>query len=631
MAEVYRARGKGADGTEYFYAVKRILPEFVRDPEIKRMFIEESRVAQCLIHPNVVRVYDLATSENEELFIVMEFLEGKDLSEAIEEAEKRKKPLPIWFSIQVAKEVLRSLHYVTTEATDRNGRPLGLIHRDISPHNIFLCFDGQVKLTDFGVAKVQESNYKTQVGITKGKLGYMSPEQLMGSPTLDFRSDLYNVGILLYESITGKSLFAGGSPAEFLQAMVRGVVPPIPTALQVPPELDALIRRSLERDRNKRPASAAEFLKELDRITAAYNLSAQPAHVSHQLKELYGRLEPPKLAKPVTAPQKLKSMMLAALPAQAQAAMAPQPAYAPAMVAAAPQPTPVQPSTPAQQTYPPQAQQPYPPTQQPYPAQPYPSTQQPYPSTQQPYPSTQQPYPSQAQQPYPSQQPYPPPQPQAALAQAYPPQPAADDVDAATLVRPPEARPSQRPPSRGARLPDEGGARQPSHPRTAAASMPAAPAAAPVAAAAEAASVDTGVFSSDPLVTADVPRAAVQAALSESSSSASRRPATVARGNARPLEEIPRAPKASSGPVPAQPPQQAQQQQSGSPTNGTAGDDNATRVEANPLLRPPPTPLPPAPTTSSSSSTPKPTVTVGNSSGGVKSKRVVPLDDTRKR
>ena len=370
MAEVYRARGKGADGTEYLYAVKRILPEYTRDPEIKKMFIEESRVASALVHPNVVRVYDLATSETEELFIVMEFLEGKDLSEAIEEAGNKKRSLPIWFALQIAKEVLRALHYVTLEATDRNGRALGLIHRDISPHNIFVCFDGQVKLTDFGVAKVQESNVKTQVGITKGKLGYMSPEQLMGSQ-LDFRSDLYNVGILLYETITGKQLFGGATTAEFLQAMVRGVVPPMPTNLQVPPELEKLIRRSLDRDRNKRPASALEFERELEQITQAYNLAAQPAHVSHHLKELYGKLEVPKLQKPVTAPQKLKSMMLAALPPPQQ-----YPPQQPPQQPPYPQPNPPQPQypQPAQQQWssPEQAHSQYNQQYQQAPAQPYP-------------------------------------------------------------------------------------------------------------------------------------------------------------------------------------------------------------------------------------------------------------------
>ncbi len=323
MAEVYRARGRGSDGSEYFYAVKRILPEYTRDPEIKRMFIEESRIASLLIHPNVVRVYELATNDDEDLYIVMEFLEGKDLSEAIDEGQKKNKSLPVWFAIQIAREVCLALDYVTTKATDKNGKALGLIHRDVSPHNIFLCYDGQVKLTDFGVAKVQESSVKTQVGITKGKLGYMSPEQLMGT-LLDFRSDLYNVGILLYEMIVGSPLFAGSSTAEFLQSMVRGLVPPISPHLQVPPELESLIRRALDRDRNRRPANAAEFLRELDVIAQRYNLSAQPGHVAHHLRELFGTPEVPRPTPPAVVHQQLKSLTGVPLSsASAEAALSP--------------------------------------------------------------------------------------------------------------------------------------------------------------------------------------------------------------------------------------------------------------------------------------------------------------------
>ncbi len=310
MAEVYRARGRAADGTDYIYAVKRMLPEYMHDPVVRKMFIEESRIAACLVHPNVVRVYDLAYGDNDEVFIVMEFLEGKDLSEAIEQSTTAKKPLPIWFALHVAREVCRALHYVTTEATDKHGRVLGLIHRDVSPHNIFLCFNGLVKLTDFGVAKVLESDVKTQLGITKGKLGYMSPEQLMGAP-LDFRSDLYNVGILLFETITGRSLFAGASHPEFLQAMVRGVVPPIPPELQVPPELESLIRRALDRDRTNRPSTPGAFERELAEIAERYGLTAQSGHIALQMRELFGA-PPPPAPPPVMAPRKLRTMMVGA-------------------------------------------------------------------------------------------------------------------------------------------------------------------------------------------------------------------------------------------------------------------------------------------------------------------------------
>ena len=596
MAEVYRARGKGADGTDYLYAVKRILPEHTRDPEIKKMFIEESRVAACLVHPSIVRVYDLATAENDEVYIVMEFLEGKDLSEAIEKSEEKKQLLPIWFALQVARETLRALHYVTTEATDKNGRILGLIHRDISPHNIFVCFDGQVKLTDFGVAKVRESGLKTQVGITKGKLGYMSPEQLMGS-TLDFRSDLYNVAILLFESITGRQLFAGGSTAEFLQAMVRGIVPPIPPNLQVPPELENVIRRALDRDRTKRPTTAFEFERELGEIAERYGLTAQSAHIAHQMRELYGKVEPPpQLVKPMSAPQKLRSMMLAAVDAPMAAALAGNtPGWQPqAVFTPAPQPQ----QAPRRQA----------------PAQ---VRQQPVLSSSPPSAGYQPPYAK----------------PQALAAS---PGAAIPDHDFATVRRPiePEARPvrqpHQRAPSRpaaplptGPTVPLPQPIQQVSSPRIR--SMPVEVPDATQSPPPGSEDRSGGFKGSFDRGTSEQtnPQTQLPSQSQSQSSSSSRRGATVARGNARPLEALPSMPRPSAPTPPVAPPASTPVWES--TTELAAYMNDKTRVEPIHTARPvvPTSPQSPPPT-----STPPraPTVQV-DSAVGVRSKRVVPLDD----
>ncbi|HEY1101252.1 MAG TPA: serine/threonine-protein kinase, partial [Myxococcota bacterium] len=620
-----------------------------------------------LVHPSVVRVYDLATADNDELYIVMEFLEGKDLSEAIETSEGKRQRLPIWFAIQIARETLRALHYVTTEATDKNGRILGLIHRDISPHNIFVCYDGQVKLTDFGVAKVQESNVKTQVGITKGKLGYMSPEQLMGSP-LDFRSDLYNVGILLFESITGRQLFAGASTAEFLQAMVRGIVPPIPSSLQVPPELEALIRRTLDRDRNRRPASAIEFERELGQIAERYGLTAQPAHVAHHLRELYGQTPAaPQLVKPMTAPQKLKSMMLAAVDAPMAAALAaPNRGSAAANAANAAVAQNVQ----RQGTRPITSSKP---------AAPAPSS-------------------SSSSSPGGYQSPYARPQTISAPVAT----PVVDD-DFATLVRPIETLPAprvearvppvQRPPSRPASpLPAEP-LHQPRVQVAVSARMRALPGDdLPTATAAAASSQSSasspssqsgsGAFALSHTSELTNPLAKVPSLQSQSQSHSQRRPATVARGNARPLEALPSMPRPSSAPTPSSSPSSSKPagpakkplpsspQAAGAAPAWDADDlsfegSDKTRVEAIPAIpsRPLPAPLPPPPSTNSTanstanaaanstanatansaansaaSSTPNsgptpaargPTVQIGGNGVGVRSKRVVPLDDPK--
>ncbi len=308
MAEVYRARARDESGRSWYYAVKRMLPELLTDPEMMRMFIEEQRIAACLEHDNIVRVYDVAQAEGagaQETFIVMEFLEGRDLSEVIEAASLKEQTLPVWFCIHVAREVLKALHYAATEARDKSGRVLGLIHRDISPHNIFICKDGQVKLTDFGVAKVETAEVRTKAGIIKGKFGYMSPEQLMAGK-LDFRSDLYNVGILLYEALTAERLFFGESATQFIAAMMQNEVPRLDPSLLVPPELEELMRRSLAKKREDRPQTAAAFEASLAAIAESYGLVAQRGHVVAELTSQFPNLdfhEPMLQAPPRTEPE----------------------------------------------------------------------------------------------------------------------------------------------------------------------------------------------------------------------------------------------------------------------------------------------------------------------------------------
>lgn len=324
MAEVYRARGKGADGRTWHYAVKRILPELTQNETMLEMFIEEARVASLLTHPNIVRVYDLARSDTGDYFIVMEFLEGRDVADIIGVTAERDASMPLWMAIHIAREVLQALVYASSQATDRDGRLLGLIHRDISPPNIFLCSDGQVKLTDFGVAKVKQSQVLTQVGVTKGKFGYMSPEQLTGE-TLDPRSDLYNVGILLYEMITARRLFMADTPSMFLQAMLKAEVPPLDPGLGVPHDLEALLRRALARERDQRPESAAVFLADLTRVATRNRMVATRANVADELKALFaddtargaaapGSTLPPELAgrRSMRPPQRLSSIADAA-------------------------------------------------------------------------------------------------------------------------------------------------------------------------------------------------------------------------------------------------------------------------------------------------------------------------------
>jgi serine/threonine protein kinase len=292
MAEVYKARADDASGRSWFYAVKRMLPELLRDPEMMRMFIEEQRIAACLEHDNIVRVYDVARAEGSETFIVMEFLEGRDLAEVIGAADEQKRAIPVWFAIHVARELLKALHYASREARDKSGRLLGLIHRDVTPHNVFITRNGNVKLTDFGVARVDTATVKTQAGVIKGKFGYMSPEQLAAKP-LDHRSDLYNVGIVLFETITNTNLFSGTTPTQFVASMMRNEVPPFSPSLHVPPELDGLVRRALDRAPSERPTTALAFESELAAIARRYSLGAGAEHVAYEMAAIFPELRAP--------------------------------------------------------------------------------------------------------------------------------------------------------------------------------------------------------------------------------------------------------------------------------------------------------------------------------------------------
>jgi serine/threonine protein kinase len=288
MAEVYRGRLKNQDGR--LVAIKKILPQFTRDPELIRMFIEEARIAALLKFPNIVQVHDLGVSDDGEYFIVMEFADGKDLADLIHDAALEGKRLDPASAIFVAREILLALDYAHN-APGQDGRPLRLIHRDISPHNVIVCFDGRVKLTDFGIAKVQQSGHKTMAGVVKGKFGYMSPEQARGKP-LDHRSDIYNVGILLYEMLTGERLFAGSSDISTLDRMRSALVPKLSASLNCPVELESMVRQALARDANLRPPDAASFELALAQVAHQYKLLAKPSDLAGFMRELFGPSDP---------------------------------------------------------------------------------------------------------------------------------------------------------------------------------------------------------------------------------------------------------------------------------------------------------------------------------------------------
>jgi serine/threonine protein kinase len=245
--------------------VKRVLPHLVRDPAFVKMFIAEARLSARLTHANIVQVFELGETDGE-YFLAMEYVRGKDLISLLR-AYAGRPPLPIGFAAFCIREVCRALDYAHN-LTDDLGRPLRLVHRDVSPSNVMISFDGGVKLLDFGIAKAlaEANEHRTATGTLKGKFAYMAPEQVEGQ-LADHRADLFAAGIMLHEILSHKRLFKGESDLQTL-SMVRAaqVAPPSANNPEVPPELDAICLKALAHNREDRYQTCGELAIALDDI-----------------------------------------------------------------------------------------------------------------------------------------------------------------------------------------------------------------------------------------------------------------------------------------------------------------------------------------------------------------------------
>ncbi|MBL8684961.1 MAG: serine/threonine protein kinase [Myxococcales bacterium] len=253
MAEVLLARQKLGNGVERTVVIKRVLPHIAADPEFVRLFATEIRLAQRLKHPNIVQVID-AGSEAGSPFLVLEALFGADLRAIIRESNRRSTHLSPALACAILSQAAKGLHYAHT-LEDESGAPLGIIHRDVSPQNIFVTRDGSVRVIDFGIAKSAEQIESTRTGVTKGKPGYMSPEQLRGQRAIDGRVDVYALGVVLWELLVGKRLWKRDSDVASAMAILQET-PPKPSSIapRVPSSLDALALAMLARKPEDRPS-----------------------------------------------------------------------------------------------------------------------------------------------------------------------------------------------------------------------------------------------------------------------------------------------------------------------------------------------------------------------------------------
>ncbi len=285
MAEIFRAKSVGAEGFEKVVVIKRILPHFSEDEGFVTMFKDEAKVASHLNHANVVQIFDFDEVENL-FYIAMEYVEGCDLKRVLDQGAKLGKPLSIAQAVYIMIEASKGLDYAHKRIVD--GQPLNIIHRDVSPHNVMVSFNGEVKIMDFGIAKAASRSTKTRVGTVKGKCAYMSPEQARGR-TLDPRSDLFALGVCLWEMLTGKRLFVGDSDFETLNNVLKAEVPP-PSELnpEVPKELDAIVLRALAREVDDRQKDAGGFVNELNRWFFSAVPDPEAVNLNGYMHELFG-------------------------------------------------------------------------------------------------------------------------------------------------------------------------------------------------------------------------------------------------------------------------------------------------------------------------------------------------------
>jgi eukaryotic-like serine/threonine-protein kinase len=287
MAEVFRAKAFGVEGFERLVAVKRILPNIAEDKEFIRMFIDEAKLAVQLNHANIAQIFDLGVVDGS-YYIALEHVHGRDLRAIFDRCRQLGEAMPVAQACFLVMKVCEGLDYAHNKR-DQAGREINLVHRDVSPQNVLVSFEGEVKLIDFGIAKAAGKGSKTQAGILKGKFGYMSPEQVRGMP-IDRRSDVFSCGIVLYELLTGERLFVGESDFSTLEK-VRNVeiLPPSTYNRKIPDELERIVLKALAKDVDDRYQNAIDLHDELQAFVYTAGEFYSRKDLAGQMKKTFGK------------------------------------------------------------------------------------------------------------------------------------------------------------------------------------------------------------------------------------------------------------------------------------------------------------------------------------------------------
>lgn len=301
MAEIFLARVTAVAGVERHVVLKRILPAYKNDEEFVTMFLDEARLQAQLRHPNIAQLYDVGRLGSS-YFYTMEYVHGETLASLAQKASARSEQVPIQHVLTLAAGVTSALHHAHTRV-GQDRKPLHIVHRDVSPANVMITFDGVVKLLDFGVAKSRGRRMtETRAGIVKGKVAYLAPEQI-GGKVLDGRCDLFSLGICLYELLTLHSLFGRDGDLDTLAAIVQEQVPP-PSYFRkdVPPEIDALVMNALAKDPANRFASADVMHDAVEAAATNTKLSMSPSSLGRYLVKTFGQRPEPWLDFEALAP-----------------------------------------------------------------------------------------------------------------------------------------------------------------------------------------------------------------------------------------------------------------------------------------------------------------------------------------
>src|SRR3954451_5144284 len=353
MAEVWKARMRGVEGFQKIVAIKKILPHLSDNQDFIEMFVDEAKLAAQLNHNNIIHIYDLGKIQSS-YYIAMEYIDGYDLKNILKKAQERDQPLSVEIALFVASKIGAALDYAHRKR-DFEDKEMGLVHRDVSPQNVLISEEGDIKLCDFGIAKAASKASHTQAGALKGKMQYMSPEQAWGR-NIDKRSDIFALATVLFEMLTARKLFSGDNELSILEQVREArVTPPSQYNDEVTPQIDAIVLKALQKDPANRYQTAGEMQRDLDAVLYSFKPTptsadlaiymhrlatsvATPAHTMEmhapEPPQATNELKPLKPAPVVATPSSIPTSVPAAMPAAVVATPAKKPPVVPIAIVA---------------------------------------------------------------------------------------------------------------------------------------------------------------------------------------------------------------------------------------------------------------------------------------------------------